>query len=150
MDVMLRQTDRGSGGVLIVTLGDGGLESEFIPIRVSLSELELDATGSGMVEYQLLCEKLSDEPVYFAEIQRVCNEFWEQVYSGYYESALFGLGTRPSYKSAYWLLRRLVGRLLRGQVDYRANELMLVHNIGIDTHRWVVERALRNTIGDIL
>ena len=150
MDVMLRQADSGSGGVLIVTLGDGGLESEFIPIRVSLSEVELDATGTGMAEYQRLCEKLADESKYYAEIQGVCNEFWKQVYSGYYESALFGLGTRPSYKSVYWLLRRLVGRLLRGQVDYRANELMLVHNIGIETHRWVVERALRKTSGGIL
>ncbi len=150
MDVMLREADSGSGGALIVTFGDGGLESEFIPIRVSLSEVELDLTGSGMAEYQLLCEKLSDETGYYAEIQGVCNEFWEQVYSGYYESALFGLGTRPSYKSGYWLLRRLVGRLLRGQVDYRANELMLVHNIGIETHRWVVERALRNTSSGIL
>jgi poly-gamma-glutamate synthesis protein (capsule biosynthesis protein) len=148
MDVMLRQADSGSRGVLIVTLGNGGLESEFIPLRVSLTEVELDSTEACLDDYQLLCEKLSDESGYYAEVQKVCKEFWEQVYSGYYESALFGAGTRPSYKSTNRLLCRFLGRLLRGRVDSRSNELMLLHNIGIETHRWVVERALRKTSGD--
>lgn len=144
MDVMLKQEDSGSGAALIVTLGDDGLKTEFIPLKTSLSEVGFDKSGIGGAKYQQLCEKLSDGNGYYAEIQSVCDEFWEQVYSGYYESALFGLGTRPRYKSAYQLLRRLAGRLLRGQVDSRANELMLIHNIRIETHRWVVERALSN------
>ena len=144
MDVMLRQTDKGSGGVLIVTLGGDGLKTEFIPLKSSLSRVAFDETNTGSAKYQQLCEKLSNDVGYYAEIQRVCDEFWEQVYSGYYELALFGLGTRPHYKSAYMVLRRLAGRLLRGRLSLRANELMLIHNIRIETHRWVVERALSN------
>ncbi len=147
MDVMLKEVDSGSGGVLIVTLENGGLESEFIPLKVSLTEVEFDLTGTSRENYQLLCEKLSDKSGYYSEVQRVCKEFWEQVYSGYYETALFGAGIRPSYKSTYRLLRRLLGRLLRGHKDFQSNELMLLHNIGIETHRWVVERALRKTSG---
>ena len=150
MDVMLQQADSGSGAALIVTLGDDGLKTEFIPLKTSLLEVGFDETGNGSTKYQQLCEKLSDNDRYYAEIQHVCNEFWEQVYSGYYESALFGLGTRPRYKSAYQLLRRLGGRLLRGHMDSRANELMLIHNIRIETHRWVVERALRDSSGRVI
>jgi hypothetical protein len=75
----------------------------------------------------------------------LCDKFWKQVYSGYYESALFGMGTRPHFKSAYIFLRRLAGRLLRERVDSRANKLMLIHNIRIESHRWVVERAISNS-----
>jgi len=150
MDVMLRQADSGSGAALVVTVTDDGLETEFIPLASSLTNVGIDQSGSGTATYQQLCAKLSNAVDYYAEIQSVCDEFWEQVYSGYYESALFGLGTRPCCKSVYKLLRRLAGRVLHGQGVYRASELLLIHNIRIETHRWVVERALKKSSGCVI
>ncbi len=147
MDVMLKQADSGSGAALVVTLDVNSLKTEFVPLKTTLSGVVLDESDTGSSKYKQLCNKLSNENDYYVEIQAVCDEFWEQIYSGYYESALFGLGTRPHYKSVYKLLRRLAGWLLRGHMNSRANELMLIHNIRIETHRWVVERALKKSSG---
>jgi hypothetical protein len=146
MDIMLNQKDAGSGGALVVTIEADGLKSEFIPLCATLSEVSLDQSGNGEADYRLLCEKMAKELIYLNEVQKICDELWEKIYSRYYESALIGLGTRPRLRSAYVLLRRLVGSALKVRLlDVESNQLMLVHNIRIETHRWVVERALRNS-----
>ena len=145
MDVLLRQKEPGSGGAVVVTIEADGLKSKFIPLSATLSGVSLDQSGKGEAEYRMLCEKLADEPGYLNEVQKICDEFWGSVYSRYYESALLGLGTRPHLRAAYGLLRRLVGSTLKGRFDEKSNQIMLVHNIRIETHRWVVERALRKS-----
>ena len=142
MDFMLRQKDTGSGGAVVVTIKGDELRSEFIPLCATLAEISLEQSGKGAAEYRMLCEKLADESCYLKEVQEICDEYWESIYSRYYESALLGLGTRPHLRSAYRLFRRLAGSALRGRFDEKTNQLMLVHNIRIETHRWVVERAL--------
>lgn len=146
MDVMLGQPDQGSGGVLKVTIDDKGLSSRMIPLRVTLERIELDESEESERRYQMLCEKLLNDQAYQAEIQKVCDSFWLDIYSKYYESALFGLGTEPNLSAAKRVLRRLLGRLGKGRRGSQANELMLLHNIRIETHRWVVERALAKRI----
>lgn len=142
MDIMLRQNEPGSGAVLQVIIDSDGMRSEMIMLQASIAEINLDESELGRNYYRNVCEKLKDDASYNMEIQNVCIDFWNTIYSGYYESALFGLGVRPGLKSAWKVFRRLLRCVIKGQWNRRANELMLVHNIRIETHRWVVERAL--------
>ena len=142
MDVMLQQPDPGSCAALQVTIDEVGLQSEIIPLQVSSTKIDVDKTGKGQAHYQVLCDKLFDDTAYYVEVKKVCNNFWEETYSRYYESALLGLGTRPSLATVIQLLRRMAGCFLNGKKNFHDNELMLIHNIRIESHRWVVERAL--------
>lgn len=140
----------GSGAVLVVNVEGDTVDSELIPLRTSACEIDLDTTGEESAQYQRLCRVLSDNAEYIAQINKVCDVFWQQVYARYYESALFGLGTRPSIRTAYQLLRRLAGRFVYGKRVSSTNELLLLHNIRIESHRWAVERALRNAVGELV
>jgi poly-gamma-glutamate synthesis protein (capsule biosynthesis protein) len=142
MDVMLQQADPGSGGALEVQIEDGRLSSRMIPLFVTRELIDIDESEEAFVCYRTLCEKLSNEHAYYKQIQDICDAYWCDIYSKYYESAVTGLGAKPNYRAARLLFRRIIARFIRGRWNSKENELMLIHNIRIETHRWVVERAL--------
>ncbi len=146
MDVMLKQANPGSGGLLEVLIEGNELKSKLIPLKVTLATIDIDSTDEALSYYQSLCKKIDDNSKYFSEIDGICKEFWEKVYSGYYESAMTGLGTTPNFLAACRIARRLLGFIVRRRWTNKANELMLIHNIRIESHRWVVERALSNRV----
>jgi hypothetical protein len=142
MDAMFGETDPSSGAALRVSINDAGIKSEFLPLQIAAGKIDLDRSPAPLAAYSALCDTLVNSDAYYAQIQRICDEFWAQIYAGYYASALTGLGTSPTFHQAWRTIRRLVGSFLKNRHDRRANELMLIHNIRIETHRWVVERAL--------
>lgn len=146
MDVMLKQTNPGSGGLLEVVIEGNELKSKLIPLKVTLATIDIDSTDEAISYYQSLCAKIGEDNKYFAEINSICQEFWEDVYSGYYELAMTGFGTTPNFRAVRRIARRLLGFIGRWRWNNEANELMLIHNIRIESHRWVVERALSNRL----
>jgi hypothetical protein len=142
MEPMRGQADPGTGGLLEVDIGDRRLASKLHPLRSDASSIDLDDTPDAMDRFDSLCSALTETGGYSAKVQAVCDEFWRDVYAGYYESALYGLGTAGRVRGLGGLLRRLAGRLRSSAEDAVANELLLLHNIRIETHRWVVERVL--------
>ncbi len=146
MDVMLKQANPGSGGLLEVVIQGNELKSKLIPLKVALAAIDIDSTDEAISYYQSLCTKIGVDSEYFSEINSICEEFWEEVYSGYYESAMTGLGSTPNFLAVRRIARRLLGFIVRRRWNNEANELMLIHNIRIESHRWVVERALSNRV----
>lgn len=146
MDVMLKQANPGSGGLLEVVIEGNELKSKLIPLKVSLSCIEIDNSDKAISYYQSLCTKIDVDSKYFSEINSICNYFWEEVYSGYYESAMTGLGTTPNFLALRGIVRRFLGFIVRRRWNNETNELLLIHNIRIESHRWVVERALSNRV----
>jgi len=146
MDVMLKEAIPGSGGLLEVVIEGNELKSKLIPLNVTLSAIDIDVTDEAIGHYQYLCNKIRVDSKYFLEINSICRQFWENIYSGYYESAMTGLGTTPNFKAVRRIARRLLGFIVRRRWNNEANELMLIHNIRIESHRWVVERALSNRL----
>jgi poly-gamma-glutamate capsule biosynthesis protein CapA/YwtB (metallophosphatase superfamily) len=146
MDVMLKQANPGSGGLLEVAIEGNELKSKIMPLKVTLAEIDIDSTNEAMSYYQSLCTKIGVDSEYFSEINSICEEFWEEVYSGYYESAMTGLGTTPNFLAVRRIVRRLLGFIVRRRWNNEVNEMMLIHNIRIESHRWVVERALSNRV----
>lgn len=142
MDVMLQQLDPGSGSLLEVAIEKGQLSSRLIPLRVTRERIDLDASDESYSIYQLRCTKLTDERTYIQEIDDICESYWIDIYSKYYESALTGVGTKPRKLSIFRVISRLLSLLFLQRWDERRHELMLIHNIRIETHRWVVARAL--------
>jgi len=146
MDVMLQQAVPGSGGLLEVIIEDGILSSRLIPLRVTQQLIDLDESKKTHQAYQAICYKLTDDAAYMKEIEDICEKFWVDVYSKYYEFASTGFGAKPNISAGLKLLRRLLAYLIRQRWNTQSNELMLIHNIRIETHRWVVERALSKRV----
>lgn len=142
MEPMRAQADPGSGGLLEIEIGAGTLTTRMHALRLDGGAIELDDGAAATARFGDLCRQLAEARSYADKVQAVCDEFWRDVYAGYYESALLGLGTQGRLGGIGALLRRLVGRLRSPGEDDAANELLLLHNIRIETHRWVVERAL--------
>ena len=149
MDCMLNQEQPGSGAALKVSIISGRLTSELIPLTISRDLIALDDSEKTRTHYIKLCTQLTNQLSYNAEIDTICEDFWQTVYSGYYESALTGFGTRPGLISVLRAIKRFAGTVLRKQKVPNMNELMLVHNIRIESHRWVVARALGNRIAKV-
>lgn len=146
MDVMLKQADPGSGAALRVQIDDQGIQSEIIPLKVDSGMISIDMSDETHVHYRNLSDILTNNEAYYAEVQSICDDFWRTVYLGYYQSALIGLGTKPGFTAAWRVFSQLAAGFFRGRINSRVNELMLIHNIRIETHRWVVERALADRV----
>jgi poly-gamma-glutamate synthesis protein (capsule biosynthesis protein) len=135
-----------SGSALEVVIDRNGLSSVVVPLRVSKGGINLDKSDEARDRYQNLCNKLTGEANYLQDIQTICDAHWAGIYARYYEAALTGLGTRPSLASAMRVLRRLAGICFKKRLHAEPNELLLLHNIQIESHRWVVQRALSKGI----
>jgi hypothetical protein len=79
-----------------------------------------------------------DEPAYSKSISSMVDQLWENRYKNYYEIAMHSMTTSISMKHA---LKYFVSRLFFKR-KLAINEELLMHNIRIESHRWVVERAL--------
>jgi len=143
MDTMLRQADPGSGAALVVDLDSNSISSRLVPLATSLSEISIEETGASMAHYNKLCETLDNPAEYYAAIDKICLQSWETIYSRYYRSALTGMGLNPNVKNAAILIAQIFARVLLQRRAPPENELMLLHNIRIESHRWAVERAMR-------
>lgn len=146
MDIMLNQINPGSGGLLEVIIENNKLVSKLTPLKVTLSSIDIDSTEKALNHYQNLCKKINMTEEYFSEINNICNQFWNDVYSKYYESAMTGLGTTPNILAIHRVIRQFISFVIRRRWNNKFNELMLIHNIQIESHRWVVERALSNRV----
>lgn len=69
----------------------------------------------------------------------ICLKLFDEYYYDYYLSALGRMPTNASFKNK---IKFLIKRLIYGNEQILYNNLLLLHNIRIDSHRFVVQRAL--------
>lgn len=145
MDFLIRKPQPGNGGIVVVDIDHNEIKSRLLPLHIVLGKVSLNSDETAMHAYQDLCKLLKNDTAYTAEIDRVCEDFWKRVYSKYYEIALLGLWPHPKLKNILRIIKLILKKLINlPRPSTRANELMLIHNIRIESHRWVVDRALRN------
>ncbi len=79
--------------------------------------------------------------VYLSEINKICLRCWEDYYEDYYfyERDMFSQFKSKYIRNRYF--KYILKRILKHQ--RRNNQVLLYHNISIETHRYVVERALK-------
>jgi hypothetical protein len=142
MDVMLAQKGPGHGLMLDVELSDGELTFNIVPLAVSHNEVDLDLSDHAAVSQRERDDLLKDEAAYTKAVDDICASSWETIYETYYAVSMLGLGGRLRVKSLPRWLRSLAVWLLKGRKGSVSRHLLLLHNIRIETHRWVVERAI--------
>lgn len=142
MDFMFDRGEAFSGGLVEVTVDSGGFNSRLIPLKSTIDLVDLDLSITAQQVYKSLCDRLSNIDSYLLEVQKICDHFWEHVYTKYYEVALNGFGVRMKFSKLLKNAHHILRNTLRRRRSERENYLLLLHNIQIESHRWAVERAI--------
>jgi len=88
--------------------------------------------------YEYYLENLSKRIIskdYMEEVNNISKKLWADRYNYYYSSACNGLSINSKFKSGI----RIIRNLLFGN-DF--DKVLLVHNLKIESHRYIVERYL--------
>ncbi len=103
---------------------------------IEIGSLEMKA------HLQKLCAKLN-QPLYLKEVNKITLDLWKERYLTYYRVAMGG----PIKKSPL----SIISYIFRYIFNYRSvNLLLLLHNIRIESHRFLVQRALSLSCEKIL
>ena len=91
------------------------------------------------VTFEQLSQELTDEnyQTYLEKITQECTQAWQNYYKKYYGYPVFK--RKPTNRFLNKLVQKVLNRYL-----VQPNDLLLYHNIKIETHRYVVERVLKN------
>ena len=129
--------------------------------------LSINANSEGITDFEIIYHKMENGKVkkvskdevnfdldhlnksleieYEDQISKLVLQLFNDVYLPYYESALHSYPLEKSFKNkVYYMLKNL----LNNNVYTVENMLLLLHNIQIDSHRYVVQRALKIITGD--
>lgn len=122
------------GLLAIVSIGsDLSVGIRCVPICRKGDVVGLDGSKEAASQLQCLCRML-DEPHYTATANRIAVELWNGRYRRYYENGVNGIGRFSIVRLLKFAKRLLTGRTL--------NVPFMLHNIRIESHLWVVRRAL--------
>jgi poly-gamma-glutamate synthesis protein (capsule biosynthesis protein) len=81
---------------------------------------------------------LLQEPAYSKTIDDIAIKLWNEYYRNYYDIALRGIHGSVGFNS---VVKRFIKRIL-SKKSADLNSALLLHNIRIESHRWIVERVL--------
>jgi len=133
------------GGGVEVDVSDLGVRTTFIPLKIEEGSVLIDMSDNARVQFDRATFILENCNEYRVKIDEVCEQYWELYYSKYYEFSLNGFGLKLSLSSLYRFTKSLIKNFFStGKTNQSLKTLMLIHNTKIETHRWVVERALLN------
>lgn len=109
----------------------------FISFDPETSKLSLNERN--LMKFRELCLPLEDrnKADFLEAINQICVQKWHEYYERYYAYGLPKNRRVEENKLKHFFFNRLVKK---------GSKLMLYHNINIETHRFVVERALREIL----
>ena len=106
--------------------------------------VEILNTDHGLAKLQKLNEVLSDENRYISIINNHCQNIWHDYYKSYFTSYT-KVSRNKKYHKSHILIQHLADYFLNTFFNKNSemNEILMYHNISIESHRFVVERALK-------
>ena len=119
---------------------------QIVPCVVEEGTVKIDNT----IETKLIIQNRSDillnEKFYLKEIDNIAEELWEKYYRMYYDLCFYSsdINRFSSKKIIKYLIKRAMKEINSSLNKTSIDKTMLLHNIQIETHRWIVERYLYN------
>ena len=142
MDSM--NNDLQSGGILQLDINGSSISESINLIQINDGSIDLLDSYLSEIELKKLSRFSHNEDKYIEDITDICVSQWNDIYQSYYASSMSGIGTKLSLNSLKKLIFRLASIVFSTKPIKKNSELLLLHNIQIETHRWVVERALNS------
>lgn len=125
----------------LVFEGSSLVRVDILPIRWTDAGVDISPDQEDAAELERLRCAL-DEPAYGKYVNAMADRLWRDRYRHYYLQAANGIDADTGMaRLAKILLKKLVVPKRSGM-----DEALLLHNLGIESHRWLVERALRRSL----
>jgi len=149
MDRSFATKDQCAGGGVVVNISENNeLKTQWVNIRSEKHQISIDKTSEAQASFEHATYILRDGQAYRREVAVICDQFWEKYYSRYYEKALNGFGIDVRFLGGLRFIKQIAKKVLPKYDDgHKENALMLIHNVQIESHRWVVQRALYKIVG---
>lgn len=114
-------------------------------VCVKEREIIFDETGLYQ-EVKKRSDILINEEALEKEANKIAEKCWRNYYKSYYKAASGGIYIKEMGIQA--VFKKSIKHILGIDFENDLNEIFLLHNIQIETHRWVVERYLYNSLID--
>lgn len=142
MDAMV--DSKQTGGVLQLEIKDDLLTESLSLICEENGKIGLSDPETSAIELKKLSSFCGNESTYIVEMEDICLKHWREIYEPYYSSSMSGIGTKLTLRGLKKLIFRFIRLLTSPKSVKEHSELLLLHNIKIESHRWVAERALNS------
>ncbi len=130
-------------GIAVSLLFDKDRLVSFDVIRLSRSGNMIDLHDEPtFIAHLSHLNDLLNEPGYNKAIQQIALELWNKYYRDYYSVALHGIDSKVSLPQSIKTFVKRVFFRRKTNIHFA----LLLHNIRIESHRWIVERALAQLI----
>lgn len=139
--------EKQEGAVVIVDVVDDKLTSEIKILNIEDESVQLELSSEYLERYQNLMDTYADSEKYMKQIDKISENFWKDYYLRYYQNSLQGVGISFSLRSFISLIRQLMLYFKNRKSKELNRATLLAHNLEINSHRWVVLRALKNIYG---
>ncbi|MDR2993394.1 MAG: CapA family protein, partial [Bacillus cereus] len=136
-------TEKGKGLIVICDTQNIS-QINIIPFKIENNQIVIDYSNETNKIMDERSAIFANEKQYIDQIDEIAETYWKQYYSKYYE---WYTPTDINHLRIKNIIKHVLKRLLKKDtINYRSNidETMLLHNIQIETHRWIVERYLYN------
>jgi len=131
---------------LLIVHDTEGNNFEIIPCITHDNLVEIDKsieTQEDIKERSIIFDN-NDE--YIQKIDDMAVRLWKEYYASYYYWYCPSVENYSIKKLTKYIVKKILGKQInKGNVSSSINETMLLHNIQIETHRWLVERYLYNS-----
>jgi poly-gamma-glutamate synthesis protein (capsule biosynthesis protein) len=142
-DMKSAYPEEANRGIIIISDIDCISDYQIIPYVVDNNVIKIDTSDTTNKAVQDRSKILTDEVLYQDKIDKIAEELWHQIYINYYLWYNKMDITKMKLKD---IVKYLLKKLLKKDIANAniINETLLLHNIQIETHRWIVERYLYN------
>lgn len=122
---------------------------EYRPVSIKDRIIDFEETENFNLELKHRCELIQNDKELNKLANQIANETWYKFYKTYYEliniqKSLDSCSIKDIFNE---ILIRIIHKFVRNykrQNHEKIDEIMLLHNIQIESHRWCVERYLYN------
>ncbi|MEL3908410.1 MAG: CapA family protein [Treponemataceae bacterium] len=113
------------------------------PVKFNEGYIEFDKSKKTATDIEERCKLICDTKLLETWADKTAETLWTQYYKSYYMNLN---NSAPVNKASYLtLIKAIIKKLLNWKSSHHNfDETMLLHNIQIETHRWLVERYLFN------
>lgn len=143
-DMKSTYPDEANRGLIVISNTDNISDFRIIPFIVEENEVKIDTSESRKRILKDRSGILKQDSLYLTEIDKIAEQQWQQIYKDYYLWYNKMDITKMGLKGILRYILKRISKKEDIENNNIINETLLLHNIQIETHRWIVERYLYN------
>ena len=141
-DTMVPDPRRTASFAVSLQFTQKDVTASIIPHEHDGETISLDESDANTSRYQQLQLALLEDE-YWKHFDKISQKLYRDVYQRYYDLAIIGQGADASWLEKFRLAIKRFLSPQKHEAKYKTrSEMMLLHNLRIDTHRYVVQRVL--------